>query len=316
MRQIKKEILSLEIQNGYSYPFEIPADSIYLIEITASAKSWWQNTTSFKSFFQDDDLAVKIDNIEFPKLNGKKGLFDGEAAWNWGMGHIDADRPFILSNLPTETQNFVKEVLKMHNDCNASGNKSGKISVLWLIEIGLFMIVISFMAHFFFFEKKEFALPEQYKNYKIIKEEKTDINKDGEDEKIVVVSNMQTEYSSGDTRTILIKKDGTFLEISQYGSKLQWQKIGDFNKNGKTDITTFYGYSGSAGFGQLYLQEWSGNNFRSLLSKEDVENTAELKDLDGDGIEEIVYSFHQAKWGREDHRTYKWDGDKMMLVLI
>ncbi|MFH1048731.1 MAG: hypothetical protein V1732_03645, partial [Patescibacteria group bacterium] len=60
--------------------FEIPEDGIYFIEIIASAKSWWQNLKSLKSFFNDDDLAVKIDDIEFPKLNGKKGLFDGEAA--------------------------------------------------------------------------------------------------------------------------------------------------------------------------------------------------------------------------------------------
>jgi hypothetical protein len=82
MNQIKKETLNLEIQNSYAYTFEIPADGIYLIEIIASAKSWWQNVKSFKSFFQDDDLAVKIGAIEFPKLNGKRGLFDGEAAWN------------------------------------------------------------------------------------------------------------------------------------------------------------------------------------------------------------------------------------------
>lgn len=82
MHQIKKETLSLEIKNNFSYPLEIPADGIFLIEITASAKSWWQNTTSFKSFFQDDDLAVKIDEIEFLKLNGRHGLFDGESAWN------------------------------------------------------------------------------------------------------------------------------------------------------------------------------------------------------------------------------------------
>ncbi len=82
MRQIKKENLNLKIQDNYSYTFEIQETGTYFIEIIASAKSWWQNIKSLKSFFQDDDLTVKIDNIEFPKLNGKKGLFDGEAAWN------------------------------------------------------------------------------------------------------------------------------------------------------------------------------------------------------------------------------------------
>lgn len=79
---IKKDKLGLSVQNNYDYPFEISEKGLYLIEIVGSAKSWWQNTASFKSFFQDDDLAVKIDGIEFPKLNGKAGIFDGEAAWN------------------------------------------------------------------------------------------------------------------------------------------------------------------------------------------------------------------------------------------
>lgn len=82
MDQLKKEKLNLAIKNSQDYSFEVSEDGIYLIEIIASAKSWWQNLKSFKSFFQDDDLAVKIDEIEFPKLDGRKGFFDGEAAWN------------------------------------------------------------------------------------------------------------------------------------------------------------------------------------------------------------------------------------------
>ncbi len=82
MNLLKKENLNLAIKNNFTYSFEIPEEGIYFIEIIASAKSWWQNLKSLKSFFNDDDLAAKIDDIEFPKLNGKKGLFDSEAAWN------------------------------------------------------------------------------------------------------------------------------------------------------------------------------------------------------------------------------------------
>lgn len=82
MDQIKKSKLNLKIKKTYNYAFEISENGTYLIETIASAKSWWQNLKEFKSFFQDDDLAVKIDNLEFPKLNKKKGLFDGEVAWN------------------------------------------------------------------------------------------------------------------------------------------------------------------------------------------------------------------------------------------
>lgn len=82
MELIKKDKLGLSIKNNYDYSFKIIEDGIYLIEIIATAKSWWQNLKSLKSFFDDDDLTLKIDTIEFPKLNKKRGLFDGEVAWN------------------------------------------------------------------------------------------------------------------------------------------------------------------------------------------------------------------------------------------
>lgn len=68
-----------EAREDFEQPFEIEEDGIYLIEIIASAKNWLQN---WKLLFDDDDLAVKIDDLEFPKLNGKNGLMNGEAAWN------------------------------------------------------------------------------------------------------------------------------------------------------------------------------------------------------------------------------------------
>ncbi|KKR19790.1 MAG: hypothetical protein UT50_C0030G0009 [Candidatus Moranbacteria bacterium GW2011_GWA2_39_41] len=166
-----------------------------------------------------------------------------------------------------------------------------------------------------FLGKTELKLPEQYRGYVIIKEENIDVDKDGRDERVAIISNMQEKYSSGDTKSIMIKKSGKLLEISGYGSELQWQQIGDFNNNGKIDIATLYGYSGSAGFGQLYLYEWSGKDFNLLLSKTDVENTAEFKDLDNDGIKELIYNFKQIKWDREEHEIYKWNNGKMELVL-
>ncbi|MFH0854749.1 MAG: VCBS repeat-containing protein [bacterium] len=74
--------INKEIADNAEYSFNISESGIYLIEIIASAKSWWQNLKERRAFFNDDDLAVKINGIEFPKLNGKVGLFDGEAAWN------------------------------------------------------------------------------------------------------------------------------------------------------------------------------------------------------------------------------------------
>ncbi len=54
MNLIKKEKLNLEIKVNFEYPFNTPRESLYLIEITANARSWWQNLTmNFWSFFQD-----------------------------------------------------------------------------------------------------------------------------------------------------------------------------------------------------------------------------------------------------------------------
>src|SRR3989344_6759546 len=82
MNLVQEEKLNKRIEKEFKFDFEIEKDGLYAIEISARAKSWLQNTLKLISFFKDDDLAVKIDGIEFPKLSGKRGLFDSEAAWN------------------------------------------------------------------------------------------------------------------------------------------------------------------------------------------------------------------------------------------
>lgn len=82
MRLIKQKKFNQTIKENFDYNFKVEQDGLYLIEIIASCKSWKQNLIKFISFFKDDDLTVKINDVEFLKLNGKKGLFDGEVAWN------------------------------------------------------------------------------------------------------------------------------------------------------------------------------------------------------------------------------------------
>jgi len=83
MEIIREEDINCELkEKGFSWYFEVEKQGIYGIEITASAKSWWQNFLRLRLFFKDDDLTVKIDGIAFPKKSGKRGLFDGEVAWN------------------------------------------------------------------------------------------------------------------------------------------------------------------------------------------------------------------------------------------
>ncbi len=103
MNLLKKDRLNLIVENSFEYTFEIQESGLYFIEVIASAKSWWQNFKTLKSFFKDDDLAVKIDNIEFPKLNSKKGFkeFDQELNFESGLHYIElwADGIPAISNL-------------------------------------------------------------------------------------------------------------------------------------------------------------------------------------------------------------------------
>ncbi len=82
MQLIREEKINKIIKKQLDWQFDVPAEGLYLIEISARAKSWWQNTIRLTSFLKDDDLTVKIDSIDFPKLDGRRGLFDGEVAWN------------------------------------------------------------------------------------------------------------------------------------------------------------------------------------------------------------------------------------------
>lgn len=71
MNLVKEEKLNRTVEGHFEYNLEIE-EGLYVVEITARAKSWLQNLLKFVSFFKDDDLIVKIDSIEF----------DSKAAWN------------------------------------------------------------------------------------------------------------------------------------------------------------------------------------------------------------------------------------------
>lgn len=85
--------LNETLKDRFSFTFGVPKASIYFVEITASAKNkkqniyprWlWRFPLPVLSIFgkDDDDLYVRIDGREFPKLGGVKGLYDAPAAWS------------------------------------------------------------------------------------------------------------------------------------------------------------------------------------------------------------------------------------------
>src|SRR3989344_601115 len=113
MRSILEEKFNKYIKDEFVYDFDIPETGLCVIEISSQAKGWLQNTLKFISFFQDDDLVVKIDNIEFYKLSGKRGLFDSEAAWNGNKlkGHPQINVFFIYFDAGKHTLRFIANQL-------------------------------------------------------------------------------------------------------------------------------------------------------------------------------------------------------------
>ncbi len=80
MKYLVQENISKQISTTYSHNFKLEKNTLCLIEIIASAKSWWQNLKSSRSFFKDDDLFLSLDNKELTtSKNSKK---DARSAWN------------------------------------------------------------------------------------------------------------------------------------------------------------------------------------------------------------------------------------------
>ncbi|MBU4082425.1 hypothetical protein KKB98_00525 [Patescibacteria group bacterium] len=119
MDQILSEKLNKTLAGKeFFYDFEIKERGLYGIEIIASAKSRRQNFLSLRSFLRNDDLAVKIDGISFPKKSGKKGLFDSEASWNGSeLKGLNKTILFLIKLVPGKHQlNFsIEQEPKLEN---------------------------------------------------------------------------------------------------------------------------------------------------------------------------------------------------------
>jgi len=80
MKLIEQKNLDKEITEKFSHDFSIVDDGLYLIEVIASAKSWWQNLKSFKSLLNDDDLALMLDRMEISTSESNET--NARAAWH------------------------------------------------------------------------------------------------------------------------------------------------------------------------------------------------------------------------------------------
>lgn len=79
MNLIQEKELNKIAVNHEVFQFELARDGIYLISLTARCKNWLQNV---RRRFNDDDLAIELDNVPWYELKGKKKEFSSPASWN------------------------------------------------------------------------------------------------------------------------------------------------------------------------------------------------------------------------------------------
>ncbi len=77
--QSQTEKIKRYVTNQEIWRFSVTTDSLYAITITARCKNWLQNA---RRRFNDDDLAVQVDDYFFADLKGKKREFNRVGSWN------------------------------------------------------------------------------------------------------------------------------------------------------------------------------------------------------------------------------------------
>lgn len=226
---------------------------------------------------------------------------------------IKRNEPFILNDQPLATQQFIRDVLRFWEDCKNKLRDNGKVLFFISLFISVFILISAALTFLF---KEPFPIPPDYKDFTVLAEKKIDINKDNRAEKLIIVSSVPTKFTFGITKIILVRKNGSFLELPKKGGMFLWWQIADFNKNKRTDIAVLYDSFGSAGFRTFYLYEWTGQDFKILFTKDDIANQIDFKDLDNDGLEEILYSFQLSKWDKKISEIYKWNKEKEDYIKI
>ncbi|MEK7648505.1 MAG: hypothetical protein AAB400_01160 [Patescibacteria group bacterium] len=79
MRAIYQKKINDIVTPSMEEHFTVDHEGLYVIEITASAKSWWQNTFDLRKFFKKDSLTIRIDDQE---VAPQKKKLRADDLWN------------------------------------------------------------------------------------------------------------------------------------------------------------------------------------------------------------------------------------------
>ncbi len=79
LKKVQEEKFNRIIKDQEIYNFTVDVDDVYLILFSAHCKNWLQN---FRRLFNDDDLALQIDDYLFAEIKGKKREFSSAGSWS------------------------------------------------------------------------------------------------------------------------------------------------------------------------------------------------------------------------------------------
>ena len=98
MRLIKEEKIGTGLHDQQVWNFNVLENGAYMISISARCKNWLQN---FRRLFNDDDLAIQIDDYLFAEIRGKKREFASPGSWNGN--EIKGDVKSVLFLVPIKS---------------------------------------------------------------------------------------------------------------------------------------------------------------------------------------------------------------------
>lgn len=95
-------------------------------------------------------------------------------------------------------------------------------------------------------------------------------------------------------------------QLESAGEVLDWWILEDFDRDNKKELAIRFGIAGTAMVHPFYLYSYDGNNFKLLLKLVEASSKAGVRDLDGDGHQEITHDFSISGIGKLERDLLRW----------
>jgi hypothetical protein len=105
MNKVHSTVFNKEADQTFNHVISLSKSGLYVIEITAAAKSWWQNTTSRRSFLKKDSLTVRLDGRDITPIQRKRKLRANDL-WNGNLLNGSEQTVYALASLVSGSHNL------------------------------------------------------------------------------------------------------------------------------------------------------------------------------------------------------------------